>query len=120
MSFPCKTQMVNIYKVAATLSVISAILLSWLFIDNRFAHAAEAQKKHQYMYISMEQSLLNYQITDKTVQLNYLRSKKDASMTGGTSFTSYDQRLLEDLERDLTRFYHKKDNLSKLKNESIY
>ena len=120
MNLPHKPQMINIYKIGATISVIATILLGWLFLDDRFAHASVMQQKLQYVYITVEQNLLDYQINDKTKQLNYLRSKKDASSTrDNITFTEYDQRFLEVLERDLDRYYIKKENLSKLKTENI-
>jgi len=113
--------------LATTLSLIGSIVVGWIFIDDRYAIAAEETKTHRSIVLRLEQGFVDIQINDKTAVLRKLKAQKSEASSekaiaqdflekkwADSLFSTYDQLYLDSVEGDLDRLYIKKQQLQSL------
>lgn len=83
---------VQISVLASALALIGTIVTSWVFIDDRYAHAADVDKLEQNTVKALER----FERTAVVKELNKLSIKENSD-----GLTAYDKILKEQLEREL-------------------
>lgn len=101
-----KNTVISVSSVTAILMLIGSIITGWTFVDERYAHAAEVQKSQQELRIDLEQQIIQYRIEDATIAIDRIEQQENPS--------KYEKRRLKSLEKDLDRYYKRKEAYDKM------